>query len=46
MSEQAVFFDCEFTFDECNHFCEKDTLKTLVTETLASEGKDVKNAFS
>ena len=29
--------DCEFTFDECNNFCERDTLKTLVTETLASQ---------
>ena len=34
--------DCEFTFDECNNFCEKDTLKTLVTETFASEEKEVK----
>ena len=33
--------NCEFTFDECNNFCEKDTLKTLVTETLAFEEKEV-----
>lgn len=38
--------DCEFAFDKCNNFCEKDTLETLVTETSAFKEKDVEKTTS